>query len=358
MSKRKESASWKGPTHAVIQFDEEDTTAVVPLKKILLRGAAEQVKLGCSYDVKWTDSKIYKATVHALGSSSEMQDKIDDLQLSSDDNDTRQMDELHEDSDASMKDSEALVSASMLASTAAGREERDVSIQSYDSEPKVDIGKTRISSFSKAKELVRTGDEILKKLRSRSPVAQPQEVAIPIPRTWDGLSFEDAVMKKLDNLEKQMCPPQSTTKSLRENNLCDNFTNSSPKTSCVPIGKRLFSSPAGVSTEAFKKLVGSSSQLVQYTDHQREEKGCWLGNPSSHGDERQKVWIPLGDQGKVEMAETISKNAPRLAVNLLFVFFTREKLASGNCTPAPNRELLDQKVIHGIRRKCKLWYQI
>eukprot|EP00731_Ephydatia_muelleri_P003604 Em0001g3604a len=179
-----------------------------------------------------------------------MQDKIDDLQLSSDDNDTRQMDELHEDSDASMKDSEALVSASMLASTAAGREERDVSIQSYDSEPKVDIGKTRISSFSKAKELVRTGDEILKKLRSRSPVAQPQEVAIPIPRTWDGLSFEDAVMK------------------------CDNFTNSSPKTSCVPIGKRLFSSPAGVSTEAFKKLVGSSSQLVQYTDHQREEKGC------------------------------------------------------------------------------------
>ena len=38
-----------------------------------------------------------------IGSSSEMQDKIDDLQLSSDDNDTRQMDELHEDSDASMK---------------------------------------------------------------------------------------------------------------------------------------------------------------------------------------------------------------------------------------------------------------
>lgn len=38
-----------------------------------------------------------------IGSSSEMQDKIDDLQRSSDDNDTRQMEELHEDSDASMK---------------------------------------------------------------------------------------------------------------------------------------------------------------------------------------------------------------------------------------------------------------
>lgn len=55
-----------GPTHAVIQFEDEDTTAVVPLKKIRLRGA-EQVKLGCCYEVKWTDSKIYKAAVHALG---------------------------------------------------------------------------------------------------------------------------------------------------------------------------------------------------------------------------------------------------------------------------------------------------
>ena len=44
-------------------------------------------------------------------------------------------------------DSEALVSASMLASTAAGREERDVSIQSYDSEPKVDVMK-RIEQLS------------------------------------------------------------------------------------------------------------------------------------------------------------------------------------------------------------------
>ena len=43
----------------------------------------------------------------------------------------------------------------------------------------------------------------------------------------------------------------------------------------------------------------------------------------------------------------------RLSVNLLSVFFTREKLASGNCTPAPNRELLDQKVIHGIRLYLK-----
>ena len=89
------------------------------------------MKVGCSYPVKWTDSKIYKATVHALGtymymyacttlwtkfikhsaslylaihtfigSSSEMQDTIDAL-VSSDDNDHLQVDE--EDSDYSMK---------------------------------------------------------------------------------------------------------------------------------------------------------------------------------------------------------------------------------------------------------------
>ena len=44
---------------------------------------------------------------------------------------------------------------------------------------------------------------IFQKLRSRSPVAQPQEVAIPIPRTWDGLSFEDAVMKAVTIFEHQ-----------------------------------------------------------------------------------------------------------------------------------------------------------
>ena len=42
------------------------------------------------------------------------------------------------------------------------------------------------------------------------------------------------------------------------------------------------------------------------------------------------------------MAEMISSTPARLAVNLLTVFFFFEKkIGSSNCTPAPNRELLD-----------------
>ena len=63
------------------------------------------------------------------------------------------------------------------------------------------------------------------------------------------------------------------------------------------------------------------------------------------------MWIPKGDPNKVAMAEAVSLNPARLAVNLLSVFFTREQMAEGNCTPAPSRQMLDPTVIHGIR--CK-----
>ena len=56
------------------------------------------------------------------------------------------------------------------------------------------------------------------------------------------------------------------------------------------------------------------------------------------------------------MAEMISKTPARLAVNLLTVFFSREKIAAGNCTPAPNRELLDQRVIRGIKGQLMTIY--
>ena len=56
------------------------------------------------------------------------------------------------------------------------------------------------------------------------------------------------------------------------------------------------------------------------------------------------------------MAEMISSTPARLAVNLLTVFFSREKIGSSNCTPAPNRELLDQRVIRGIRGELIRFY--
>lgn len=47
-------------------FDDEDSKAVIPVKKIRLMDA-EPVKIGSRYCVKWTDLKIYQATMYALG---------------------------------------------------------------------------------------------------------------------------------------------------------------------------------------------------------------------------------------------------------------------------------------------------
>ena len=73
MAKRKESATWKGPTHAIVHFGVENSKAVVPLKKIKLNDS-EVPNVGNRYTVKWTDKKTYLATVEALGSASEMQE--------------------------------------------------------------------------------------------------------------------------------------------------------------------------------------------------------------------------------------------------------------------------------------------
>ena len=75
------------------------------------------------------------------------------------------------------------------------------------------------------------------------------------------------------------------------------------------------------------------------------------GDPHSHVQEMKKVWIPKGETNKVSMAEAISTDPARLAVNLLTVFFCKEELGSGNCTPAPGRQLLNPAIIQGIR--CK-----
>lgn len=48
-------------------------------------------------------------------------------------------------------------------------------------------------------------------------------------------------------------------------------------------------------------------------------------------------------------AEATSTAPERLAINLMLVFFSKEQMANGNCTPAPNRQQLDPNVIQGIR---------
>ena len=81
--------------------------------------------------------------------------------------------------------------------------------------------------------------------------------------------------------------------------------------------------------------------------------GIWLGDPRSHLSEGKKVWIVGVDAEKISAAESVSFNADKLAINLLTALVSLSELATGNCTQ-PKRNgihLLDQKKIHGIRRK-------
>ena len=86
--------------------------------------------------------------------------------------------------------------------------------------------------------------------------------------------------------------------------------------------------------------------------------GCTLGNPSSS----EHVTIPDVSQLDVIARENKTSTAQKLALNLLALFFKKEQLVNGICTPqaegspAQNRDILDQRIIEGIR--CKQTYTI
>lgn len=56
-------------------------------------------------------------------------------------------------------------------------------------------------------------------------------------------------------------------------------------------------------------------------------------------------------QQQVKGKEVLASDETQLALKLMDLFFTKEEMARGNCTPAEGRELLRQDVIAGIR--CK-----
>eukprot|EP00731_Ephydatia_muelleri_P032909 Em0024g453a len=65
------------PTHAVVSFESDGTTSVVPFKNIV-GGYSSSVKAGGVCEVQWNDKKKYAATVLAVGSSKEMTTVLDD----------------------------------------------------------------------------------------------------------------------------------------------------------------------------------------------------------------------------------------------------------------------------------------
>ena len=80
-----------------------------------------------------------------------------------------------------------------------------------------------------------------------------------------------------------------------------------------------------------------------------ERDGCILGDPK--GDH---IFIPGIPQLEVTARENISSNAQKLALSLLSLFFNKDKLSRGVCSPqgeGSQYELLDQRILNGIR--CK-----
>lgn len=52
-------------THAVVNFEEDDTLSVVPIKRI--RGDIEEITVGSIHDVHWSKNKKFRATIVAIG---------------------------------------------------------------------------------------------------------------------------------------------------------------------------------------------------------------------------------------------------------------------------------------------------
>ena len=55
------------PTHALVLFEEDETYATVPLKRIVEPSEPTLLQRGGCCQVKWAGGKLFKATVIAIG---------------------------------------------------------------------------------------------------------------------------------------------------------------------------------------------------------------------------------------------------------------------------------------------------
>lgn len=78
--------------------------------------------------------------------------------------------------------------------------------------------------------------------------------------------------------------------------------------------------------------------------------GAWLGDPkASVGSD--KLLTPNFTQQQVRSVDTRARDSTKLALGLLDIFFTKDKLSRSLCTKWDGREQLDPDIIEGIR--CK-----
>ena len=77
---------------------------------------------------------------------------------------------------------------------------------------------------------------------------------------------------------------------------------------------------------------------------------CCLGDPKGAVGEK-KIVIKETTQMEVCAQEARSKIARKLALKLLGLFFMKEQMAEGSCTPLEGKKLLTPEIIEGIRHK-------
>ncbi|KAL5518020.1 hypothetical protein EMCRGX_G003686 [Ephydatia muelleri] len=95
--------------------------------------------------------------------------------------------------------------------------------------------------------------------------------------------------------------------------------------------------------------IGLDAGRAESSLSELKPTGCWLGNPAAT-DAKQRVWTTRTTPDKLASAEFTAKNAPKLALNLMWALFSDDELVNGCCTPSPaGYKILDQTIIGGIR---------
>eukprot|EP00731_Ephydatia_muelleri_P006670 Em0003g918a len=95
--------------------------------------------------------------------------------------------------------------------------------------------------------------------------------------------------------------------------------------------------------------IGLDAGRAESSLSELKPTGCWLGNPAAT-DAKQRVWTTRTTPDKLASAEFTAKNAPKLALNLMWALFSDDELVNGCCTPSPSGyKILDQTIIGGIR---------
>ncbi|KAL5515727.1 hypothetical protein EMCRGX_G000934 [Ephydatia muelleri] len=298
MSLRLQSAKWSAPTHAVVSFESDGTTSVVPFKNIV-GGYSSSVKAGGVCEVQWNDKKKYAATVLAVGSSKEMTTVLDDHDYS-DEPPSRDEAMLEVPGTKNLSGSES--------SPASVVKEPDTADDISDDYCVVKKKATRVNTHLKQKQ---------------------------------GHVVSSILLKQLDKGTKLDCSRSEEVPFEKRR-----------KTSTGSLLSEL--SDCSTSTDDCTTYQMQQQHNMPSDSHDEWVKsdGFWLGDPNAHLKSGKKLWITSDREQKERFhnANFVSKTPEKLALNLLSVLFTEKEIANGNCTPTvSNRPLLNQEFVHGIR---------